>query len=160
MHTTSISYGYLDSGALDTGCKVIPEEKSPVIGGGGTSQKRGDKAQIVFNFETEVKEQHQGVDEHKYKNKKINFNFQAIKIDAPENQLDSIEVKDPIVEVPKPSNQLIMIKENGQDQDICPTVVSLVAEQIQVEEMKAPAKRIKKGGFNFKIDIVDSNIKD
>jgi hypothetical protein len=55
------------------------------MGGGGTSDKRGDKGKIVFNFETDVKEPHQGVDQHKYKNKKISFNFQAIKIDVPDN---------------------------------------------------------------------------
>jgi hypothetical protein len=53
----------------------------------------------------------------------------------------------------------MIIKENGQDQDICPTV-PVAAEQIQIEEVKAPPKKIKKGGFNFKIDIADSNIKD
>ena len=74
MHTTSLSFGYLDSGALDTGCKVIPEEKSPA-NGGGTSQKRADKNKPVFNFLSEAKEQQIGLDETKYKNKKINFNF-------------------------------------------------------------------------------------
>lgn len=128
--------------------------------GGGTSQKRGNKGHILFNFESEVKEQHQGVDESKYKNKKINFNFQPIRVDIPDNPLDSVEVKDPIVEVHKPpSFEFMIIKQNGQDQDICPPV-PVVAEQIQIEEVKVPAKKMKKGGFNFKIDIADSNIKD
>jgi hypothetical protein len=61
--------------------------------------------------------------------------------------------------VQKPSFEFILIKENGQDQDICPPV-PVATEQIQIEEMKAPAKKMKKGGFNFKIDIADSNIKN
>lgn len=52
----------MDSGALDTGCKVVPDEKSPT---GGTSHKKSiDKPKIVFNFE--VKEQpNQNFDEVK-----------------------------------------------------------------------------------------------
>lgn len=43
----------------------------------------------------------------------MNFNFQGIKVDVAENQLDNIEVKDPIIETEKPRNEFILIKENG-----------------------------------------------
>ena len=83
----------------------------------------------------------------------MNFNFQS-------DDLENVQVKDP--PKLKSNEHFLLIKEetkinNDQDQDICPTVLHL--EEVK-ELVAAPPKKAKKGGFSFKIDIADSNIKD
>ena len=83
----------------------------------------------------------------------MNFNFQS-------NDLENVQVKDP-PEL-KSNEHFLLIKEetknnNNQDQDICPPVFHI--KEIK-EVVAAPPKKAKKGGFSFKIDIADSNIKD
>ena len=83
----------------------------------------------------------------------MNFNFQS-------NDLENVQVKDPAEQ--KSTDNFLLIKEetkinNDQDQDICPSVLHLEEAK---EVAEAPAKKAKKGGFSFKIDIADSNIKD